>query len=322
LEIFDAGPDDWGNVSWDFEVYDMKGNELFEGSGHNEPLESGDGLSASGHYGVYFEYPEMRFTDYEANEWEQLVANYAPTKDLKEFVAEDVGVIRTERIQKIDDGRASRDEVRTKFFVKDEFGDIDWDWSNPLNIEITESGGIERYFAGEDEAENFLGFALKDGAQLSPITDPIDGVDWFLTKWIETMSPEVLDVHGVDISGHKFRATDEGGIVLVSTDGDVVGISTWSDINPDDYWTSGDVKYAWVGIDVVMESGEEILVQGNVALDPNCAVLQDTANFMLRHLMSGCQDYDSESEWSVEVNKLLSDYPDLANVLSAQRLNV
>jgi len=262
----------------------------------------------------------MEYRDYEADEWEQLVADYSPTKDLTEFVADDVGAIRTERILKFDDGRASRDEVRTKFFVKDAFGDINWDWSDARNIEMTESGGIERYFAGEDEAENFLGFALKDGTQLSTITNPIDGVDWFLTKWIETMSSEVSAVHGVDISGHKFKTTDEGGIVLLDSLDNVVGISTWTDINPDDYWMNGDVKYAWVGINVAYETGQEIIVQGNVALDQNGVVLQDTANFMLRPFDERKWDYDSSSDWDAIIDQLLDDYPELANVLQDRGL--
>ena len=82
----------------------------------------------------------------------------------------------------------------------------------------------------------------------------------------------------------------------------------------------GDVKYAWVGIDLAMASGEEIVVQGNVALDPNGEVLQDTANFMLRPFDERSSDYDSPSEWSAVVDKLLSDYPQLEKVLLAQSL--
>ena len=316
----DDAPDGYGNVSWATDVYDLEGNELFELRGHNEPSEDG-GLSADGHYGVYFEYPEMRHNNYEPEEWAKLVAEHAPLKYLAELNVADVGLIRVERRMKLDDDRTSSDDVRTKFYMKDAFGDIIWDSPDSQNIEIYESGGIETYYADEDGDERFLGFALKDGTSLSPVTDPIDGMDWFLTQWIDTMSPEVNSVHSVDISGHKFKATDEGGIVLVDTNADVVvGIATSNQINLDDYWTRGDVKYAWVGIDVQLDTGEQIVVQGNIALDPSGNVLKDTANFMLRPFDKRLSDYDITSEWDAEVSKLLTDYPELTNVLSAQGL--
>jgi hypothetical protein len=312
-------------IYWELEftalVGDLQGESFrFEGQQAYDP-ELGIIFDPDERTTVKFVWQEMRYDEFEASEWALLVEGYAPLKDLAEFNGSDIGRIRTERIVSYDDptnlSGVARDEIRTKFFVQDEAGNIVWDWSDPRNIEITESGGIERYYAGDDHDENFLGFALEDGAQLAPITEPIDGVDWFLTKWIETMSPEVLDVHGVDISGHKFRATEDGGIVLVDSLDNVVAISSWSEINPNDYWMRDDVKYAWVGIDLVLESGQQIVVQGNVALDPDGNVLQDTANFMLRPFDEQSWDYDSTSDWDAFVEQLLIDYSELGGVLKS-----
>ena len=306
-------PDEWGNIGWDVEVYDLNGKLLFEGWGHNEPgLDETSPLSSEGHYGAYFKYPNLDREDYTENEWLSVINEYAPIGSIEEFDASSIARIRFERVVKITDDITTKDGYRTKFYQEDSSGDIVY----PESFSIMEIGGIETYYSGRDDDENFITMAMKDGLTLSPVSEPIEGVDWFMDKWIETMTPSFQEVFAYDITNHSIRTTDKGAFVLVNEANDLVAVSDYSEINPDDYFLDGGVKYAWVGLNFTMVTGEEFALQGNVALDEDGQVLQDTARFMLRESDYRKNDYDSATEWTEVVNKTILEYPELSDILT------
>ena len=320
----DSSPDSYGNVSWGFDVYGVNGNELFSGWGHNELLDTG-GLSADGHYGVYFSHPEMIYSDYEGSEWQALVAEYRPAADLDTFDENSIGNIRYEKVIKVNDGDTSENYLRTKFNVMDGNGDINWDWDAPENLLIENRGGVEFYYGGDNSPENFLGAGPVDNNGVATAAFGAN-TNQIIENWFEVFQEEGLTG---DITLDGLTITDAGAqTVIIDEDGQIVFIVSdhWIDESADnngEFWWGGELTSLSDDYRFKTPDGEETLyleINGRAAKDENGALDATAGILRFEHWDIRSDDYDTFEEYSAAFNELVDELDIQSDVESDSHL--
>ncbi|MDB4198283.1 hypothetical protein N9777_08500 [Ascidiaceihabitans sp.] len=320
----DSSPDSYGNVGWGFDVYGVNGNELFSGWGHNEPLDTG-GLSADGHYGVYFSHPEMIYSDYEGSEWQALVAEYRPAADLDTFDENSIGNIRYEKVIKVNNGDTSENYLRTKFNVLDGSGDINWDWDAPENLLIENRGGVEFYYGGDNTPENFLGAGPVDNNGVATAAFGAN-TNQIIENWFEVFQEEGLTG---DITLDGLTITDAGAqTVIIDEAGQIVFIVSdhWIDESADndgEFWWGGELTSLSDDYRFKTLDGEETLyleINGRAAKDENGALDATAGLLRFKYWDIRSDDYDTFEEYSAVFDEFVDELDIQSDVESDSHL--